>query len=117
MCRTLCRTSPGLQPESGGFLRLPCLGKMMRHQFRLALPLFRELVHQGTCDRCMELLATSPQQRPIRDVLDQGVLEQKACCRRHFPATHQTGFGEPIQSRLEPSFPPGDGTCRRVTVT
>ena len=88
MCRTLRRASAGLQPIPDGLLRLPCLGEMMRHQFRLALSLFRELVNQGACGRCMQLQPTRPQQRPISDVLDQGMLEQEAGRWRRSPATH-----------------------------
>jgi hypothetical protein len=80
--RSRQRPLSGFAPLHGRLFDLPGLGVMPRQQLRLVLGDFRKPTLQSFGDAGMQRMARFTQQRAIRRILHQRMLEQIACVRR-----------------------------------
>jgi hypothetical protein len=80
------------------------------HQLGLRLGNFRKLRLQDLGNALMVLLPRTPEQRLIRRVLDQGVLEEVRRLRRESPLVEELRRNQLVQPLLQGLLVPrGDG--------
>src|SRR5262249_45498572 len=75
----------GLLPIRNGLRGAPCLGVVMRQQFRLLLTRLGKPLRQHLRNLLVVLASGPPEQRRIGGILHQGVLEAVARLRRGAP--------------------------------
>ena len=100
------RRAPGrararASPVQDGGLGQPRLRVVVRDQLRLLLRGLREALDEHARDALVVLLARAPEQRLVRGVLDQGVLEHVARAGAGAALVQHLGGHEPAQGGLE----------------
>src|ERR1700687_5169972 len=98
--RTLGSAFAGLQPIADGTFNLAGLRKVVRQQFGLARHAVREAPLDGFGDARMQSLSIAAQQRAVRGILHQSVLEAVDGLWWRAALEHQFRMDKPRQSVL-----------------
>src|SRR5712671_6188608 len=88
-------------PVANGLLGESRFGVVMRQQFGLGLGGLGKARLQYLRNTPVILLASTPQQRLIRSVLDESMLEHVGRLRRHTPLVHELCVYELLQAMLQ----------------